>query len=322
MIFVKRKPLCFVAFVYGDYTQYIPFYIYSILKSYPEYYVKIFVNKKLNSIENKALEMIRERLSTNFEIRENYFKEFNIEELKIPEEGKKALRFLLPKEEFLNFENVYFGDIDFLIVKETPNLLEGHLEHCKKTGLPYSNIVRKNSKRLTGLHFYKVDEYYNKMDEIIYSYLENKDKLVSHLSKYKWDEEFLYDIVKEGIGFEGLSKYDYRPHHGFHIGTIRHGKITKGYLENGEHNPVHMLPSYTELKNKLAVYYRDPLFLDILELIPNLGIIKLSEIIIGRDAEARLKKMQIRNKYRILKHTIKRVNRKIKREISNIYTKK
>jgi hypothetical protein len=314
---VKRKPLCFVAFVYGSYTQYIPFYIYSILKSYPDYYVKIFVNEKLNNRENKCLDMIREQLSTNFEIRENYFEEFNIEELKIPEEGKKAIRFLIPKEEFVDFENVYFGDIDFLIVKEHPKLLEGHLAHCEKTGLPYSNLVRKNSKRLTGLHFYKVDEYYSRMNKLIYNYLDNKDKLVSQLSKYKWDEEFLYEIVKEGIGIEGLSYNDYRPHHGFHIGTIRHGKILKGYLENGESNIVHKLPRFSELKSRLAVYYRDPLFLDLLEEIPNLGIVKLSEIIVDKNSEPRLRKMQIKNKYTILKHTFNRG----KRKISNIINK-
>ncbi|MCP3032938.1 hypothetical protein LF817_16555 [Halobacillus sp. A1] len=313
---MKKKPLCLVAFVYGSYTQYIPFYVYSILKSYPNYYVKIFVNKKLSKVENDCLEMIRDRLSSNFEIKENYFKEFDIDNLELSEEGKKAIRFLIPRKEFIDFENVYFGDIDILIVNELPSLLEGHLKHCEKTGLPYSNLVRKNSKRLTGLHFYKVKEYYDKMDEILDDYLMNKDKLVNQLLEYRWDEEFLFDIVNDGIGTKGLSGNDYRPHHGFHIGTIRHGKIEKGYLENGQNNVVHLLPNYPELKSKLAVYYRDPLFLDILERIQNLGIIKLSEIIIDRDTDQRLRKMQIRNKYRILKHNFTRARKKISKIIN------
>lgn len=306
-----RRPLCFVAFVYGDYTKYIPFYIYSILKSYPNYFVKIFVNKRLDPQEEKALELINRRLSTNFEIKEDYFNQFDLERLNIPKEGKKAIRFLIPKHEFVDFENVYFGDIDILIVRENPDLLQTHLEHCNKVNLPYSNLIRKGEKRLTGLHFFKVDEYYEKMDSLINSYLKDEEKLIQTVSKYKWDEEFLYHIVEEGIGFGDLSKHPYRPHHGFHIANIRNGKLKKGYLENGPRNVVHMLPEYSELRGKLEEYFMDPLFLDILELIPDLGIIKLSNIIMENNINPRLRKLQQENKIRILKHTMFRIRRKI-----------
>lgn len=306
-----KRELCFVAFVYGKYTKYIPYYIYSILRSYPNFYVKIFVNDSLNINERNCLNMIRKKLSNNFEVKENFFKQFNFDKWNVSEEGRKAIRFLIPRKEFIEFQNVYFGDIDFLIFNENPGILEGHLSHCEKVGLPYSNLVRKNSHRLTGLHFFKVEEYYNKMDKIINNYLEDKEMLVNQLSKIKWDEEFLYKIVEEGIGFGQLAKYDYRPHHGFHIGCIRHGKIIDGYLENGQSNVVHLLPSYEEIKEKLSVYFKDPLFLDMLELIPDMGIIKLSNIILNKNVDKRLRRMQIKNNFRIKQYRALRLFRKI-----------
>ena len=67
------KPICCTAYVFGKYTDYIPYYIYSILKSYPDYYVKIFVQQSLAKKEKLCLNLVSKGLSDHFEIKENYF---------------------------------------------------------------------------------------------------------------------------------------------------------------------------------------------------------------------------------------------------------
>jgi len=42
------KKLCVIAYVFGDeYQGYIPLFIYSILKTYPEYEVKVYLDREL-----------------------------------------------------------------------------------------------------------------------------------------------------------------------------------------------------------------------------------------------------------------------------------
>jgi len=254
------KSLCFAVFVYGDYSKFIPFYIYSILKSYPEYYVKVFLRESLPEKERKCIELIRERLSSNFEIKENYYSNF-----KLSDSTMRVLRFLIPYEEFKEFENVYIGDVDFLIVKETPSILERHLKHCEKIGLPYSNVIRRGTKRLTGLHFIRVKEYYSKMNKIIKYYLENTDELYRLMNKLNSNEKFLYFIIEKEIGFGKLNQVKkYRPHHGIHLGCEM-----VGYFKNRRER-------YNLLKNQLNEYFNDPLFLDMLKILPVEKIIQLS----------------------------------------------
>ncbi|QDI92863.1 hypothetical protein EPH95_18205 [Salicibibacter halophilus] len=251
------KSLCITVFVFGNYTKYIPYYIYSILTSYPDYYVKIFTNTRLSKQENTCLQLIREQLSTNFEVKENYFTNRNVKRTV----ENKVKRFLLPYHEFQAFENVYVGDVDFLIVKESPSLLEGHVAHCQKTGLPYSNQVRPNSKRLTGLHFFNVKPYYQKMGETLAYYRNNPERITEDFQSLKRDEEMLYQLIEQQIGFDGLDAYHYRPHHGFHLGILRSGpERFKAYVENGRQNPFHQLPAYDGLKKQLLLYFQDPLF--------------------------------------------------------------
>ncbi|QQK80839.1 hypothetical protein HUG20_13675 [Salicibibacter cibi] len=253
-----KKPLCMSVYVFGNYTKYIPYYVYSILKSYPNYFVKVFVMDRLSTKENACMKMIKKNLSTNFEIKENYFPYTPFKD------GKKGkpFRFLIPQTEFSEFEYVYIGDIDFLITKETPSLLEGHVNHCEKIGLPYSNQIRSNSERLTGLHFFNVDEYYKKMNPIIEYYHHHLDEVYSFMKRYQTDEKFLYHIIEKGIGFGKINQFSYRPHHGFHLGILRINGFDN-YVREGQSNPFHRLPPYPVLRKQLLEFFHDPLFQEI-----------------------------------------------------------
>lgn len=97
---------------------------------------------------------------------------------------------------------VYIGDIDILILE---NILHPHLDNIKKNNLDYSNIVRPNTKRLSGLHFIN----YQKMYPI---------KITSIMDIINMnDEELLYKIMyMKGLRTPSES-LTYRPVFGVHI---------------------------------------------------------------------------------------------------------
>lgn len=180
------------------------------------------------------MELIRNNLSDNFSICENSFREYDfLDETHISGGGKKILRWLLPEEEFEGFDYIYIGDVDFLIMREEPGLLESHLDHCKQTQLPFSNKIRltadfsARTDRLTGLHFIVKKPYYEKVGPYISSYLENTDSLLEALLDINNNEQFLYYLVKRGFDLDKLLDHeDFRPHHGIHLGIARARGVT------------------------------------------------------------------------------------------------
>ncbi len=272
-----KKPLCISIFTFGDYARYIPYYIYTMLKSYPNYYVKVFHKDRLPNEVKTSLNVIKRKLSGNFEMKENFLRNTKLPDAQVG----KAYKYLMPYEEYAGFDNVYIGDVDFLIINEKPSLLEGHLKNCKSTGLPYSNQVRPNTKRLTGLHFFQVENYYKKMNPIIEHYRKHTDELNKELKSYSTNEQFLYNLVDKGLSFK-KSKTLYRPHHGFHLGIIR-GKNPKTkfkrYMEQDLQNPMFLLPSNQKFRLQLIAYYNDPLFKKLISLNPIKEVLLLKELL-------------------------------------------
>jgi hypothetical protein len=155
--------LCVATVVFGDYREYIPYYIHSISVAYPTYAVKIFVtDPELPESVLAALACLRRLGLSRFEVRVGCFRLFANSHT--PVVGRQALgiylRWLLPPAEFAGFEYGYVGDVDFLILPEAESLHEGHLRHIRKLGVPYSNVVRRGTRRLSGLHFFEVRPYF------------------------------------------------------------------------------------------------------------------------------------------------------------------
>src|SRR5699024_7563425 len=253
--------ICMVVYVFGNYTRYIPYYIYSVLKSYPDYYVKVYAKDPLTSEEKKCLTLLKKQLSSNFEVTEGYLKEYLNEESSSQMVGgiETTFRLLLPYEELKEFKYVYIGDVDFLIIREIPSLLEVHQNHVQKIGVPYSNAIRPNSKRLTGLHFIKVKEYYANMLPLINQYLENPNLLEKECKYLKNDEEFLYQLIEEGVGFGKMREFHFRPPHGFHVGIGRKGNDMERKRKIDRYIQQKQLSKQGILR-QLNVYYDDPLF--------------------------------------------------------------
>ena len=100
---------------------------------------------------------------------------------------------------------IYLTDVD-IIVLDT-NVTEVHLEHMARQDSVYSNMVRKGTKRMSGLHFTVPKAQYPLPD------LSDVDLVRTN------DEEVLYTIVER----RGTVIYDddFRPVHGIHVSPNR-----------------------------------------------------------------------------------------------------
>ena len=204
-----------VVCVFGAYQNYIPLYICSVLRSYPDYFVRVYLREELMPHNRRALDAIRAGLSSRFEIRENSFQEF-------PVTAFKTTRWLIPHEELSNFEYAYIGDVDFIICREDPDIRSRHAGYCRENDLPYSNAVRVKDppiKKLSGLHFIIVKPYYEKMGSVM---AQMRDRILSEPTgdHARMGNEFvLYEMVERGIG--RFPPRWFRPVHGIHLGVIR-----------------------------------------------------------------------------------------------------
>ncbi len=204
------EKFCMSAYVYGWYKDFISLYIYSILKAYPDYFVKVFVPDKLTEKQKISLNICK-RISNNFDVVEQFQFNENVD-------FSKCARWFLPRDCFHGFDYAYIGDIDIMIVREKSPLLQSHIDHCRVNNLCYSNMVRdiratRGIKKLSGLHFFCVNPYYDVL----------KKKMENSLSKgigNKHNETVLYELIDGSFEFP---KDRFRPHHGYHLGCLRDG---------------------------------------------------------------------------------------------------
>lgn len=197
--------LLFVTTTAGvKYLEYALVYIYSIKRAYPEYDIMIYSWDDVEPIKNKLKLLNAEKC---------------VKKIAFPYEGNvknyAKSRFLLGKHYFKNYKYAYIGDVDFFICKESQSILNLHLSRLKETGFCYSNEVRANMKRLTGLHFIDVERYFMNVE----SERIKAKKLVQSGNSNMTDEMMLYDMCKNSEA--GLIPGNVRPHHGIHLGYIR-----------------------------------------------------------------------------------------------------
>ena len=218
-----NNKICISVVVNKNYEKYIPYFIYFITKSYPNYFIKVLF---LGSLSEKTKELINVINNDLVSIEEKFFAGYPKDNQRL-----KSIRWVIPEDVFSDFDYVYIGDVDILICKETPTLADTHMVHLKNNNLPYSNSIRPKQKRFTGLHFFKVKEYYEKMSNIIKQYSTKlKNRKLSLSQRYR-NEHLLYDIINKGIGKLPQNKFRIDiggsgPHHGLHLG------IWRGYKSN------------------------------------------------------------------------------------------
>lgn len=150
------KELLISMFVSGKYQHYVPMFRLFAQESYPEYNVLINAER---ATTNKIFEQYRCFDGGVFNLNNFYSKR-----------DVKFLRWSCLPIDYVFYQNIYIGDIDILIMRDTPTLLEKHLAICEKQSLPFSNTCGiddpvTRGHRVTGIHFFQNDSrgYLEKM---------------------------------------------------------------------------------------------------------------------------------------------------------------
>lgn len=184
----------------GIYKSFVIPYIYFAIKSNPNAKFEIIVEDgaEFEEVHYQSLKKLRS---------ENEILIRGIPDSTIKPKMDNSIRFIV--EPLLRADYVYIGDVDILIVD---NILPIHM-HVFDYGLPYSNLIRANTKKLTGLHLATYDSQYP------LPYIEDL------ISTYSNDEELLFAIMdrKRQIYEENIYKniVKIRPIHGLHMSLNR-----------------------------------------------------------------------------------------------------
>jgi len=198
-----------------NYQRYVPWFVFFITKSYPDYKVKIYLTE--NIIHKKAFEFVK---TDNVQYIENSFKKYS----KNNQELKTLLFFTR------EYENTYqAGDIDVLICREKPSLEQYYLNLCKENKMIYHSYCRQNTKRMiTGSHFVTL-EYFRIMKPIILKYqkLHLQKKLNLEIAR---NEHILYNMLTEAK--LKILPQQFSTLHGFHLGIWRNQKNASPRLIN------------------------------------------------------------------------------------------
>lgn len=184
------------------YHNFIPLYIYFAACSNSGAAFEILTDALQDTIDKhgKSIAWLEEYFHISIKIR-------SLDNISQKPSMDNSYRFIV--EPLTNSEYVYIGDIDILILEDI------YQSHSKvfEAGLPYSNVIRKGSKRLTGLHFTRRSSYYP---------LPRVDDLVEKISN---DEALLYAICeRKGILYDNSVYFALkksRPVHGIHMSLNR-----------------------------------------------------------------------------------------------------
>jgi hypothetical protein len=193
------------------YNQFIPIFIFSHLYHNEESFVEIGYEGTLDKETQKGIKYLNVVYPNRFLVRE-------VAVGKMKHNGKiittcpNLTRFIVEPQ--VKSEYIYISDIDIICLQE--GILQIHIDVMKKTGLPYSNIVREKHspkqthRRLTGLHFSPWANYFPLPDL--------QDLVKNNLQQH--DEVFLYEMVKKKYPvFDYENKF--RPVHGIHVSMNR-----------------------------------------------------------------------------------------------------
>ena len=245
--------LCIAACVYGrKYQGWIPIYIYSIKKNYPEYDIKIFIDKDLSLGIKRLLK--KYDLYRGVDIIENidFSREYGFKSTI----EKRCFRWLVNGEPLKEYDYVYWGDVDIYIVKEDISLMKQHVDDMEISHRCYSNALRLSARdymkrhkksirahlfRLTGLHFVEAKTYYNEVasaQEMIIRYLKSGrlrfiDKLFFHDDeRCLWLVHFLSRLEFPNGSYE-IDEKVFRPLHGIHFALGREYAVYRKIFNEG-----------------------------------------------------------------------------------------
>ncbi len=207
--------LCISTTVDEKYQYYMPLFVLSLSRSYPEYDIKLFTHGKIKAEVKKALKIAGGNCCVVSGVFSGWAKH---------KYSPISWRFLVPPKHYEGYDYVYVTDIDMMITKEKVSLLKFHKMEMEKTGLCYSNSLRnakhwKGRQSLSGLHFF--NRIWLKKTEKARKRYATLVKQGAKGRKREFDGAMLYKMAKKSK--VGISrKYSLvRRHHGIHLGSSR-----------------------------------------------------------------------------------------------------
>lgn len=211
--------ICFTTVCSSNHYQYfIPVFVYSIKKAYPEAGVKVFLAGKLKD----ELRAIMTKLRTEKLINDDW-EIFEDKYLDYPKRPSmyNAMRFLLKKENFSGYDYVLIKDIDFIVVPHEPTHLKYLSKRMKSVGAcllgtrgPYNRPRRPHINRrgwkyeftriAGGTVLLKNPEWFDKTAQAVSDYRQylkygKSDGIDGHVagSYREYDEVMLHRICKK-----------------------------------------------------------------------------------------------------------------------------
>ncbi|MGH7786847.1 MAG: hypothetical protein ACRERC_08265 [Candidatus Binatia bacterium] len=203
------RPLCFSGVVDDGYQEYLPLFTLFALHAYPDADVLLFhAGAPLRAEVREALRTLGDLGSIDARpLAYRYDRDDG--------QSLKSLRWVLHDDDFDRYENVYLGDVDMLIVRQEPSLLEARLRHSTAIGQPYSNRVRPGRRHVAGIsHFIRTGEYFPRLLPRMRHY---RAQIGSGALRMH-NEELLYQLLEETVGLP--APVPLQTHHGIHLRAL------------------------------------------------------------------------------------------------------
>jgi len=205
------KSVNFYAFAHGEQFQaMLAIYAFFALQTHPDAVVEMVVTNRTEFIDRFATELSWLLLFVD----ETAVCVRNVAQ--VTQQRTKVTntwRYLEPPVRRATF--TYIGDVDIFLTESV--LDPKRMEQMQHFNLSYSNVIRPNTTRLTGVMLLRTQDFYT----------ESLLTVQRELNALGNDEEFLYRLVeKAGLGLPGTNhSHDpfavHRPVHGLHLSTNR-----------------------------------------------------------------------------------------------------
>lgn len=258
--------LAFITIAYGDYVKYVPHFAYSAHRTAPGSKIKIFLDAQPGRTIRRDIDALRAG-GAALEIDTTTLAKYTwLEKLKKVGATTRIARWLLPKEALPDTRYALITDIDIFFLKEAQTIQAWHEARMKRTGLAFSNVLRKKGKRLTGIHFIDQAKYHGIVgpsQEEAHRHKTVRALLRGNTSRGPADEIFLANLIEWAyqrtydIDYKPLMQAERkRPWHGLHLGASRNGEIDPYQLKS------YLMISADEAGGQLLEIFHDELFHD------------------------------------------------------------
>ena len=215
-----------VTYVYEDYQDFIPLFVYSTLKNNPDIGIKIFLKEELTDYNREILEEVA---TNKVQIIENY-------SIPCPITKLSGTRFLIPERDLSEFDYVYISNIDFVNIEDMTKRCAQDIEVSKKSLLPFNGVCYNQhffdngsyNRFQGGSVFIEVKPYYKEMCRTIEEIHSGvHDDYLNEIYDLKADEILLYYMLDQTFqlfDFELFHQDDFllriKQLHGVHLNPI------------------------------------------------------------------------------------------------------